>query len=151
METIQVRRCLRRDLPRVLALMEQLGEVAGHAQRFNIEMFEKIYWEMEKSPKFYLNLVAILEENVVGFISLIFYQTLFHRGGTALINELVVDQAVRGKGIGTILVREGKEEALSRGMDELEVGTEKTNLSAQAFYKRCGFDEEFILLGMEFA
>ena len=48
------------------------------------------------------------------------------------------------------MVERAKEEALRRGMDELEVGTEKTNEGAQAFYKKCGFDEEYVLLGMEF-
>ena len=35
-------------------------------------------------------------------------------------------------------------------MDEIEVGIEKTNPAAQRFYKRLGFDEEFVLLGQDF-
>ncbi len=41
-------------------------------------------------------------------------------------------------------------EARRRGMDEIEVGTEKTNLAAQRFYRRVGFDEEYVLLGEDF-
>lgn len=37
-----------------------------------------------------------------------------------------------------------------RGMDEIEVGTERENSGAQRFYRRCGFDEEFVLLSKEF-
>ncbi len=39
---------------------------------------------------------------------------------------------------------------MARGLDELEVGTEKTNQGAQRFYQKCGFDQEYVLLGMEF-
>jgi len=35
-------------------------------------------------------------------------------------------------------------------MDELEVGTETGNGPARQFYRKCGFDEEYVLLGMEF-
>ena len=39
---------------------------------------------------------------------------------------------------------------MRRGMYDIEVGTEKTNLKAIDFYKSIGFDEEYILLGREF-
>jgi ribosomal protein S18 acetylase RimI-like enzyme len=35
-------------------------------------------------------------------------------------------------------------------MDEIEVGTEITNTKAQNFYKKTGFNEEYVLLGREF-
>ena len=87
---------------------------------------------------------------VVGFLSAVFYETPFHDKGTCLINELIVDADSRGSGVGRSLVETAKAEAKRRGMDEIEVGTEKTNLAAQRFYKRLGFDEEFVLLGQDF-
>jgi hypothetical protein len=48
-------------------------------------------------------------------------------------------------------VAEVKEEALARGMDEIEVSTERDNGLARQFYRRQGFDEEYVLLGMELA
>ena len=68
----------------------------------------------------------------------------------ALINELVVSQAYRGRGIGQALVAKARDEALSRGMDEIEVGTEQDNLAARSLYQKCGFDQEYVLLGLEF-
>jgi len=150
METLSVRLCLERDLPEIMRLFEQLAEATTSQPALEFENLVRLYAVMKKSPDFYLNLVAILEGRVVGFISIIFYKTLFHRGGTALINELVVDQDLRGKRIGAILVHEAKEEARLRGMDELEVATEGENLAAQGFYRKNGFTEEYILFGMEF-
>jgi GNAT superfamily N-acetyltransferase len=80
----------------------------------------------------------------------IFYKTLFHHGGTALINELVVIQAIHGRGIGQALVAKARDEALARGMDEIEVSTEYENLPARSLYKKCGFEQEYVLLGLEF-
>ena len=67
-----------------------------------------------------------------------------------MINELVVDQEYRGRSLGRALVTEAISLARAYGMDEIEVGTEITNLAAQAFYHKAGFDEEYVLLGMEF-
>lgn len=147
---IQIRSCQSKDLEFVIHLMNELQEVAKSASDFIEEDMIKIFEEMEKKPEIYYNVIAEADGIVAGFISVIFYKTLYHNGGTALINELVINQDYRGNGIGKILVQKVKEEAIKRGMDELEVGTEITNKAAQNFYKKCGFDEEFILLGMEF-
>jgi len=54
---------------------------------------------MNRAPEIYHNLVATDDQVIIGFISVIFYKTLFHKGGTALINELVVEAAYRGRGV----------------------------------------------------
>ena len=146
---ITVRLCTMDDLPSVVALMNELREVA-HGEEINFGDVSKVFLEMAKLPEVYLNMVAETSGKVVGFISVIFYKTVFHRGGTALINELIVTQTERGKGIGQLLVQTAKGQALNRGLDEIEVGTEKMNEAAQLFYRKCGFDQEYVLLGMEF-
>jgi len=150
MVNIKIRECEKKDLPFVIKLMEELKVVARTENDFIIEDVEKIFNEMERNKDIYLNNVAAIDGKIVGFISVIFYKSFFHKGGTALINELIVKSDYRGKGIGRLLVDEVKREAIKRGMDELEVGTEKTNKKAQAFYRRCYFTEEYVLLGMEF-
>jgi GNAT superfamily N-acetyltransferase len=151
MENVVIRVCRAEDLPAVRDLLCQLDEVAHNQSDFEPARLAALLEHMAAAPQFYHNLVAEAEGRVVGFISVIFYKTHFHRGGTALINELVVDRAVRGTGIGRALVERAISEAQNRGMDEVEVGTEQDNLAAQAFYHKCGFDEEYLLLGLEFA
>jgi GNAT superfamily N-acetyltransferase len=148
--SIVIRTCQLADLPVVKALMEQLGENAHLQSLLTLERLQQIAAEMDSLPQIYLNLVCVQEEVVVGFLSLIFYRTFFHQGGTALINELVGDRQQRGRGFGAHLIEAAIFEARVRGMDEIEVGTEKANLEAQKFYHRAGFDEEYLLLGMEF-
>lgn len=149
MSEVIIRLCERDDLSDVVKLMNELREVA-QGDEIAFRDVNKIFTEMEPRPELYLNVVAEISGKVVGFISAIFYRTVFHKGGTALINELIITQAERRKGIGKRLVQMVQEEALKRGFDEVEVGTERANEGAQGFYRRCGFNEEYVLLGMEF-
>ena len=147
---ICIRVCEDGDLQAVAGLLNELKDVASTDNNFDVGNLEKILEQMEREPQFYSNIVAEIDGIIAGFISVVFYKTLYHKGGTALINELIISSNFRGLGIGGLLVKRIKEEAIKRGMDELEVGTEITNEAAQLFYKKCGFNEEYILLGMEF-
>ncbi len=130
--------------------MQQLGEFAHGENQFQLEHFQRLLAEMDANPFEYHNLVCEVDGQVCGFLSLVFYRSFFHQVGTALINELVVDRNRRGLGLGRQLIEAAIAEARARSMDEIEVGTEVTNLSAQQFYNKCGFTEEYVLLGMEF-
>lgn len=146
-----IRKCRKEDLGTVLQLLNELSEVAGGWENpQSIQPLEQMFHNMEQYPEIYWNIIAEADGKIAGFLSMIFYKTFFHKGGTALINELVVNKDFRGRGIGKTLIETAKKEALERGMDEMEVGTEKTNQAAQKFYGGCGFDEEYVLLGMEF-
>ncbi len=147
---INIRLCKKEDLPAVLELMQQLGEFAHGENQFSLEHFEGLLEEMNASPDAYHNLVCEDGGQVCGFLSLVFYRSFFHRVGTTLINELVIDRSRRGLGLGRQLIEAAIAEARSRNMDEIEVGTEVTNLAAQQFYNKNGFTEEYVLLGMEF-
>lgn len=148
--TIRVWR--REDLPAVIDLLTQLAEVTeGPPPDFSLDHLEDLFAHMERSPDVYLNIVATHGARVAGFLSLVFYRSLFHRGGSVLVSELIVDRSHRDRGLGRLFIERAREEALSRGMDELEVSTERQNVDAQAFYRRCGFDEEHILMEMELA
>lgn len=138
------------DLPAVKRLMDQLARHIGEENEISLELMERHFREMEKLPQLYDSFVYESDGNIVGFISVVYYRSVFHRMGTALINELVVDVAHRGRGIGQTLLRRSIDEAKKRGMDELEVGVVKENPGAQRFYKQNGFEEEYLLLGMEF-
>jgi len=145
-----VRLCLQEDLPAVVGLISQLAQVSEIKKEFSYQHFERMLIEMQSRPDMYANYVYVLDGKVIGFVSVVFYQTFFHKVGTAQVNELVVDEQFRGKGIGQALMKTAEQEARHRGMDELEVGTESNNLTAQKFYRKYGFDEEYVSFGMEF-
>lgn len=147
---ITIRPCTQDDLPHVLKLMQQLNEFSHNDQTFSPDRFGHTFTEMEKNPEVYQNLVCEQGHTIVGFMSLMYYQSFMHRVGSAQINELVVADTARGQGIGKKLVEYAIAEARARGMDEIEVSTEPDNHRAIAFYKKAGFNEEYVLLGREF-
>jgi len=77
----EIRPCTQADLPAVLDLMRELGEVATPATGFSLKDVSRTFADLERHPDLYLNLVAVIEGQAVAFISLIFYQTLLHAGG----------------------------------------------------------------------
>lgn len=145
-----VRLCEEKDLPAVVELITQLAEVATGGKVFELNKLRDLFSKMSAQPETYANYVYELDGKVVGFLSMVFYMTFFHRVGTAQVNELVVADGCRGKGIGHDLMKMAEQEARRRNMDELEVGTESDNLAAQKFYRKYGFGEEYVLFGMEF-
>ena len=145
-----VRTCEEKDLEAVVKLIIQLAEVADGINNLELDRFRDLFLKMSACPGTYANFVYEEDGRVVGFLSEMFYMSFFHRVGTAQVNELVVDENCRGKGIGRALMNAAEDEARRRDMDELEVGTEQDNLKAQAFYRKYGFDGEYILFGMEF-
>ncbi len=150
MAEFMIRACEYADLAAVRELLLQLLEVAPAGSDLQLDGMQRTFYEMAVLPELYENWVAEAGGQVVGFVSVVYYRTLFHRVGTALINELVVTHEMRGRGIGQALIRTVIDAARTRGMDEVEVSTEQGNLAARRFYRRCGFDQEYVLLGLEF-
>jgi len=85
-------------------------------------------------------------QEIVGFIAFSIRNTILHPAMSGLIDELVVAEKSRGKGIGKALIRAAAVICKEKGCCELEVSTEKSNSSARKFYKACGFDEDAVLL-----
>jgi GNAT superfamily N-acetyltransferase len=73
-------------------------------------------------------------------------RTAAHPAPSALIDEVVVDERMRGRGVGRKLIEAAVSEARRMGCCEIEVSTERSNGAARRFYAECGFDEESVLL-----
>lgn len=139
----------RADIPAVRKLMEQLDDIFESGHDISLNAISSTFALMKKNDTFYKNYVAVLDHTIVGFVSIIFYKTFFHTGGTALINELIVDKTQRGKGIGKKLVEKARNLAEEMKMNEIEVSTSFDNTKAISFYKSNGLKDESILLGEE--
>ncbi len=76
---------------------------------------------------------------VIGFASLHIEPQLHHAGLVGEIQELIVHETVRDKGIGAQLVSRLEQEAQKRGCVSIEVTTKHFRVDAQRFYEHMGF------------
>lgn len=83
-------------------------------------------------------LTAHLDEDVVGTLTLVFYR--IPTGLRARIEDVVVDEAARGHGVGRALTRAAVEAARSRGARTVDLTSRPTRVAANRLYQTEGFE-----------
>jgi ribosomal protein S18 acetylase RimI-like enzyme len=149
MNKLVIRKMTSEDLVEVQRLLYQLDGVFASGHDISLHAVKTIFSEMEEKKDVYINYIAAYEDTIVGFVSAVTHKTFFHKGGTLLINELIIDEHRRGRGIGEKLVHTMIGIARGAGLNEVEVSTSSGNEKAISFYKKNGLIDESILLGME--
>jgi ribosomal protein S18 acetylase RimI-like enzyme len=74
---------------------------------------------------------------IVGALSLVLYR--IPTGGRACIEDVVVDAAARGRGVGEALCREAIERARAAGADSVQLTSRPSREAANRLYQRLGF------------
>jgi GNAT superfamily N-acetyltransferase len=82
--------------------------------------------------------VATCEDRIVGWAALLIDEA-FVEGFGAFLEGLVVDEAVRGRGIGAHLLEAVAARARERGCAEIRVQSNVIRERAHAFYERNGY------------
>ena len=129
---IGVRPALEADVPRILELLSQLFERDVHHDGARATSLRRML-DSERGAV----LVAFEGDALLGVIT--FSCNLAVRFDTAYaqIEELVVDEAARGKQAGAALVRAAMREATARGCEEMGLYPRETT---RAFYEGLGFE-----------
>ena len=81
--------------------------------------------------------VASLDGRIVGSLTLIFYR--IPSGLKAWIEDVVVDEAARGHGVGELLNRAALDEARRRGAKAVSLTSRASRQAANRLYQRIGF------------
>lgn len=85
-------------------------------------------------------IVACIEDEVVGVQQITFIPYLTHQGGwRATVEGVRVASSARGKGIGTLLIKQAIDRAKERRCHLIQLTTDKKRNDALRFYKRLGF------------
>lgn len=105
---------------------------------FDKEMFERYYTE-NIGNKGYFYLVATANDIPVGYLSCHGQLLLHHMNYVYEIQELFVDGAHRGKGIGKQLITHLERLLADKEYDLLEVASNLTRAEAHGFYLSAGF------------
>ena len=90
-------------------------------------------------------LCAVLDQQVVGFGSLTIKSNLWSEAFVGYVDEMVVDEAQRGRGVGTQILDRLISWARERGCNRIELDSAFHRKSAHAFYERRGFQSRAYL------
>lgn len=134
MSEIKIRRANAADADAIARLLDQLGyptesaDVPGRLERLVVNHRGAV-------------LLAARDGEPVGLATVHVLSVLNRRRDVAWLTALVVDESVRGSGVGRTLVRAVEEFARRAGCERLSVTTHEDRSDAQAFYVRVGLEK----------
>lgn len=153
---MEIRFAQSRDIPGMLNLLQQVGEVhhqirpdlfRSGAQKYDEAALEALLKNPDR-PIF----IAQNEDQVAGYAFCILQLTkddpVLQDRKVLYIDDLCVDEAQRGHGIAGALYQQVCQYARSIGCDAVTLNVWSGNDTAMAFYQKCGLKPQKV--GMEF-
>jgi GNAT superfamily N-acetyltransferase len=132
--SLRVREAEPGDLEAITDLIGQLGypsapeAVAGRLERVAADPNSWVY-------------VAVEDEQVVGAASVHVMSILERDHPIARVTAMVVDESIRGGGVGGALLERLEETARAAGCDKIDLTTRYAREGAAAFYRHRGFKD----------
>jgi GNAT superfamily N-acetyltransferase len=142
-----IRKSISDDFQDIKRLVKELYDAQDYTAGLDGKLNKAKFAAVMNDPRTDI-LVANSLHGVIGYLTLNYHKSLLDTGETAIIEELVVAAAERGKGIGTLLVNVAIDMCRERGCSEVGVGTEWTNHEARKFYTKCGFKDIGVIYEM---
>jgi N-acetylglutamate synthase-like GNAT family acetyltransferase len=142
-ESALIREATPSDLPRLLILMQQLSAGGAHPETevaLLTPRHELVLAELMASQFSHL---LVLEEDgqVLATCAVYIVPNLSHRGASwAIVENVVVDEACRGKGYGERLMAEAEQIARQGGAYRLSLMSNMLRADAHRFYARIGYE-----------
>lgn len=144
MQNVVIRKGKKKDLPQVFALVQELAifekapdEVTNSVARMELEGFGE-------RPAFEF-FVAELDEKIVG-MSLYYFSYSTWKGRSLYIDDLIVTESMRNRGIGNKLFQETLEVARQENCGKIHWQVLDWNETAINYYRKVGasFDGEWV-------
>jgi GNAT superfamily N-acetyltransferase len=135
------------DLPDVLALYAQPD--LDNGQVLSEEEARAVFAQFARYPNYRL-FVALQDDTVVGTYALLIMHNLAHRGApSAIAEDVVVDKACQGQGIGRQMMAHALQQAKEAGCYKLALSSNRKRTDAHAFYESLGFQQHGLSFVME--
>ena len=120
------------DAPRVAELTVQLGYRADvHQVRVRLDKLEK-----EAAH----HVIGVEAQRVLVAFAHFFERPSIEKGSDMIVQSLVVDDELRGSGIGRMLIEHIEHIARSKNCDSVTLSSQGSRSDAHEFYKRLGYE-----------
>ncbi len=130
----RIRRARRGDAEALASLLKELGFPDGSDT-------QTVHW-VTSHPEIEIFVACDPQDRPVGMLSLSHRPQLRLRGRVATIDELIVTEAWRGKGVGSRLIQHGIARAKALSVKRLELSTHAGRSAfRRTFYEKSGFRE----------
>ena len=137
-EPFVIRRAIQDDVPSILALLmdDDLGKLREDG---SLKPYEDAFEAISRDENQFLG-IAELGSKPVGCFQISFIPGLSRRGmWRAQIESVRIARALRGQGLGTIMMQWAIVRARERGCGLVQLNSDKARLEAHKFYETLGF------------
>ncbi len=129
------------DLPAIIDLLadDEFGKTRNPRYTDAAELYDAAFAQLLGNAD---NTIVVGEQAdvLVGCYQLTFIRGLSHRGAVrAQIESVRIASAVRGQGLGDLLMRDAIDRARARGANLVQLTTDLRRPHTQRFYERLGF------------
>ncbi len=84
-------------------------------------------------------------EEVIGFCAYAIVNNLWQAGYISYMYAMVIDEKYRGKGFGTMLIKESLKDSKAKGLKRMELDSAFHREKAHEFYVKLGFEKRAFL------
>lgn len=135
---VECRAATRADLPEILRLLAQPALDDGKG--LPLAEAERIFERMARYPD-YRVYVAERDGRVVGTFALLIMDNLAHLGApSGVVEDVAVDPACQGEGIGRAMMEHALRLGASKGCYKVALSSNLSRERAHAFYESLGFE-----------
>jgi GNAT superfamily N-acetyltransferase len=130
--SLEIRAALAADEQRWFILWQ--GYLDFYQTKLSIEQ-SALTWQRILDPEFNMECAVAVDEGViVGFTTYNLQNSTWSEGGHCYLEDLFVDPAVRGKGVGRALIDHVKSYAIENNCSRLYWNTDEDNATARKLY-----------------
>ena len=135
---MRIRRAVEHDLEAVHRLLDQLMPAALERRR--------AVWRDTLAQDAYAAWIAEIDDRAAGFVDLYLFPDIGHGRAIGLVNNLIVDERFRRRGLADGLLKETIAHCRRHNAVELHVWTGTDNAPALRLYEGAGFARRAVLL-----
>ena len=130
--SLEIRAALATDKQRWFILWQ--GYLDFYKTELSTEQSE-LTWQRILDPEFNMKCAGVVDDGlIVGFTTYSLQNSTWSEGGHCYLEDLFVDPAVRGKGVGRALIEYVKSYAIKNNCSRLYWNTDEDNATARKLY-----------------